>query len=327
MKDGVWTLVLVLDGHLECASAEFMLEMLPSTIKRALESVIESSDPLEDQDIAKALSESLISLDNKIKDDFLALLPADLTDFDAATALKDADGKPLIEVQRAMTGTTVAVALIDPRKRIHVASVGDCDVFLCSSNSEEEWTCSVLNTHHQCSNPDECARIIAEHPNDPECVDMNHRSGVPRLLSMLVLSRAIGDIYGKIPREFVRVLELGWGQSTVPDLSQIKTPPYLSNRPDVVHTKLPGQQFLIVATDGLDNLMRRHQHLREVEQSVLGVSLAPAVAKAQLAGENLAEAVLWEATGGDAIGNISEGWLLGTFNGRLDDITVAVVPL
>lgn len=45
-------------------------------------------------------------------------------------AMRDPDsveGHSRAEVLRARTGTTALVALIDPKKSIHVASLGDCD--------------------------------------------------------------------------------------------------------------------------------------------------------------------------------------------------------
>ncbi|KAJ7220577.1 hypothetical protein GGX14DRAFT_388992 [Mycena pura] len=210
---------------------DFVLETLPSTVQAALVSAVEESNsqPLDDDTVSKLLLQTLIGLDERIKTEFVALLPPDidaLSDFDAAIALRVPDGKPRIEVDRAISGTTATVALIDLSNRIHVASVGDCNAILCAE-SEDGWDCQDVGFHHQCSNPAEMAGIRAEHPGEPNCVTNTHRG---RLLGGMPLSRGIGDMHFKLLVNLVCILEAGCGESIGKEfIDNNITPPYMSN--------------------------------------------------------------------------------------------------
>ncbi|KAF7377904.1 Serine/threonine protein phosphatase 2C [Mycena sanguinolenta] len=293
-------------------------------VQAALMSAFEDSNShsLHDDAVSKILSEQLLTLDERIKTDFISLLPSNLDallDFDATVALRDANGKARVEVDRALSGTTATVALIDPTNRIHVASVGDCDAVLCAA-TENGWDCLDVGFHHQCSNPVEMARIEAEHPDEPDCI--TNRQFVPRLPGGMSLSRGIGDLAFKLPGNLVRVLG-AWNQKSFID--SLKTPPYMSNIPETAHAHLPGQKFLIIASDGLDHLMRRFRR-KDIPTREHGKIYAAAAARAA-AGTNLAAEVLWEAFGGDGEDNVYGDAIAGKLQGRVDDITVAVVPL
>ncbi|KAF5361564.1 hypothetical protein D9757_014121 [Collybiopsis confluens] len=143
-----WTFIAVLDGkqaklwincaqvtnnfpvgHGGTAAANFVLNELPIALKNS----IGATRPLADEEIAQILSRKILALDDQISDGFTSLFPDDLSQVsvdDAARAFKDpsADSGLCIEVLRAISGTTVAVALIDPSNVVHVASVGDCNV-------------------------------------------------------------------------------------------------------------------------------------------------------------------------------------------------------
>ncbi|KAJ7244409.1 phosphatase 2C-like domain-containing protein [Mycena haematopus] len=331
LTNGLWKLAVVLDGHGDTtATVDFILEALPSMVQAALVSTLEESNPqsLHDDAVSKILSDILVTLDGRIKNDFISLLPPDLSEsgFDATIALRDADGKPCVEVDRALSGTTATVALVDPSNRIHVASVGDCDTFLCVDTGDG-WDSQDMGFHHQCSNPVESARILAEHPGEPECVS---KTLVPRLLGGMILSRGIGDMHFKLPVNLVRVLEAAWGQTIwKPFIDGNKTPPYMSNIPEISHAHIPGRKFLIIASDGLDDLMRKRRSMRDADPRDLGKIYGAAAEKALAAGQNLATEVLWDAFAGDRDGedNIYAAAIAGNLQGRVDDITVAVVPL
>ncbi|KAJ7197000.1 phosphatase 2C-like domain-containing protein [Mycena pura] len=327
LSNGLWKLAVVLDGHGTSVTVDFVLNALPSIVQAALVSAVEESNsqPLGDDTVSKILSQALIGLDERIKNEFIALLPPDidaLSDFDATVPLRDPHGKPRIEVDRALSGTTATVALIDPLNRIHVASVGDCDAVLCVE-IEDGWDCQDMGFHHQCSNPAEMARIRAEHPGEPNCVTNTH---VGRLLGGMPLSRGIGDMHFKLPVNLVRILEAGCGESIGKAfIDNNITPPYMSNIPEIGHANVPGQKFLIIASDGLDHLMRRFRR-KNIPTREHGKIYAAAAARAP-AGQNLAAEVLWEAFGGDGEGNIYGDAIAGKLQGRVDDITIAVVPL
>ncbi|KAJ7195532.1 phosphatase 2C-like domain-containing protein [Mycena pura] len=283
LSNGLWKLVVVLDGHgVTHSTVDFILDKVPSMVKEALVSALRQSNSqsLDDDTLSKVLSEPLISLDNFIKDSFLSLLPSDLSNFDPTVALRDESGNMVIEVDRCVQGSTAAVALIDPSKRIHVANIGDCDAFLYS--------------------------------------EMN----------------GLGDMHYKLPVHLVRILGAAWGDPFGPGLmgdrnNTYKTPPYMSNLPEVAHAHVEGQKFLIVASDGLDHLLRnRFKHENPVEQGkICGAAAARALESESRNALNLAGVVLWEAYGGDGDGNIFGARLAGELQGRVDDVAIAVVPL
>ncbi|KAJ6461079.1 phosphatase 2C-like domain-containing protein [Mycena sanguinolenta] len=328
LRNGPWKLAVVLDGHGHTTAAvDFVLETLPGMVQAGLLSALEesNSESLPDFGVSKILSELLITLDDRIKNDFISLLPPDnnLSGFDASVALRDADGRPCVEVERALSGTTATVALIDPSNRIHVASVGDCDTVLCVK-TENGWDCLDMGFHHQSSNPVEMARIEAEHPGETDCI--TNKQYVARLLGGMPLSRGIGDMHFKLPADLVRILEAGCGRTIWKSfIDNNKTPPYMSNIPEIAHTHMPGQKFLIIASDGLDDLMERSLK-RKISTQDHGKIYAAAAARAPV-GKNLAVEVLWEAFGGDSEGNIYGDAIAGKLQGRVDDITIAVVSL
>ncbi|KAJ7244412.1 phosphatase 2C-like domain-containing protein [Mycena haematopus] len=332
LTNGLCKLAVVLDGHgYTTATVDFILEALPSMVQAALVSTLEepNSQSLHDDAVSKILSDILITLDERIENDFISLLPPDLSGFDATIALRDADGNPCVEVDRALSGTTATVALVDPSNRIHVASIGDCDTFLCV-DAGDGWDCQDMGFHHQCSNPVESARILAEHPGEPECVS---KTFIPRILGAqfeICFDSGIGDMHFKLPVNLVRVLEAAWGQTIwKPFIDGNKTPPYMSNIPEISHAHIPGRKFLIIASDGLDDLMRKRRSMRDADPRDLGKIYGAAAEKALAAGQNLATEVLWDAFAGDRDGedNIYAAAIAGNLQGRVDDITVAVVPL
>ena len=113
-------------------------------------------------------------------------------------------------------------------------------------------------------------------------------------------------------------------------LARIKTPPYLSNRPDVHHRQLHGRRadndrdattphsFLIMCSDGLTSVY---------PNAVNNVShWAQAVGSAMEMGESTALALLWQALGGDA-DTVSQYMTLESTEKWMDDITIAVLNL
>lgn len=86
---------------------------------------------LNDDVISQIITDSLVTLDTQILDDFTSLLPDSLISTeDVMSAVRDpssGEGQCRVEVLRALCGTTCTVALIDPSKAIHVGNLGDCD--------------------------------------------------------------------------------------------------------------------------------------------------------------------------------------------------------
>ncbi|ODM89852.1 [Pyruvate dehydrogenase [acetyl-transferring]]-phosphatase 1, mitochondrial, partial [Orchesella cincta] len=166
----------------------------------------------------------------------------------------------------ALSGAVACVTHVD-KEHLHVASCGDCRAVLGVWNSDTEtWVAQPLSTEHNSENAAEVSRIIAEHPEqERETVIRNDR-----LLGLLAPLRAFGDVRFKWTTEEVRryVSPFLGEQSVI--LSSL-TPPYLTARPDVFYHKLrPKDHFLILATDGLWDLLSPSQAVRLVGEHMSG---------------------------------------------------------
>ncbi|KAJ7054454.1 phosphatase 2C-like domain-containing protein [Mycena amicta] len=313
-------------GHGEDnGAAEFALEELPSMVEAGLREALTSSKTtlLEDDLVSKILADPLHALDERIKRDFLALLPTDRSLFEPSI-VRDASGALRIEYERAISGSTACLALVDPAHRVHVANLGDCDCFLVFTPPGEAPQYHDMGFHHRGSNPVEAARILAEHPNEPGCFDVQNGN----LWSGLNLSRGLGDMYLKVPADDALLLfhnldDPPPSRAIELNLSNL-TPPYLSNIAEVSHyAAIPGQTHLVIASDGLDELAERN-----MPGKVLGQICVDGVAQSPASNYNRASEVIWHAWGGNADGNLHRLLTTGKLlRGRVDDITVVVVSL
>jgi len=103
-------------------------------IKASLESAVGSTDTVLKSTIEKILVRCISGIDDRIKTDFVNFFPggprqiSKLTDDEIKSIINDPEtGNSYVQIMRARTGTTALVALIDPQKSLHVASLGDCE--------------------------------------------------------------------------------------------------------------------------------------------------------------------------------------------------------
>ncbi|GAB0100908.1 pyruvate dehydrogenase [Sergentomyia squamirostris] len=166
----------------------------------------------------------------------------------------------------AMSGAVACVAHVDGC-HLHVAGVGDCEAVLGSINeSTGQWTARKLSTEHNSQNLSEVRRIIGEHP--PSERDTAIR--MDRLLGQLAPLRALGDFRYKWPRETLhKVAGPHYGENVVPP--HYYTPPYLTAQPEVRYHRLePRDRFLVLATDGLWDVLTPIQVVRLVGEHMHG---------------------------------------------------------
>jgi pyruvate dehydrogenase phosphatase len=102
-------------------------------IKASLESAF-STEAVINSIIEEILVQCISGIDDRIKADFINFFPggprqiSKLTDDEIKSTIADPEtGKSYVQIMRARTGTTALVALIDPLKCLHVASLGDCE--------------------------------------------------------------------------------------------------------------------------------------------------------------------------------------------------------
>ena len=114
---------------------EFVLETLPGMIKVSLESAADTPHTnLGPNMIEDILVKCISDIDDRIKADLVNFFPgglkqiSELSDDEIMSVIKDPKTEySCVEILRARTGTTALIALVDPSRSLHVASLGDCE--------------------------------------------------------------------------------------------------------------------------------------------------------------------------------------------------------
>ena len=183
-------------------------------------------------------------------------------------AMKDRKDNNIQTVTVAMSGCVAAVAYIDGID-LHVASTGDCTAVVGYLNETDTWMPQRLTIEHNSDNVNEVKRIKSEHPEN------EHHNLIQggRLLSQLAPLRAFGDYKFKwdIPNIQKILGSIGWESACPPNY---KTPPYLTARPEVQYHRLtPRDKFLVIASDGLWDILTPMQVVRLVGEHIKGKSV------------------------------------------------------
>ncbi|KAF9804920.1 hypothetical protein SFRURICE_007823 [Spodoptera frugiperda] len=165
----------------------------------------------------------------------------------------------------ALSGAVACVAHIDG-PHLYVANVGDCNAVLGTMTDENEWIAKKITKEHNAENFDELKRIWNEHP-DSERKTVIRRD---RLLGELAPLRSIGDYRYKWPADLLEKLATPFmGPRAVP--ANYYTPPYLTAKPDIYYHRLsPKDNFLIIASDGLWDMMTPLQAVKLVGEHMKG---------------------------------------------------------
>ncbi|CAM9213865.1 unnamed protein product, partial [Chrysoparadoxa australica] len=146
------------------------------------------------------------------------------------------------------SGTTATVVLVYPDELV-VANVGDSRAVLCCSDQEEGSGAVALTVDHTPYIPAERARVEAVGGE----VTMN---GVLRVEGQLAVTRSLGN------RPFTETGLL----SSIPDVSIMRS---LNAQP----SNVPAMQFLIIASDGLWDVMTNDEAVARVQKHLLGLGV------------------------------------------------------
>ncbi|XP_046669028.1 pyruvate dehydrogenase [acetyl-transferring]-phosphatase 1, mitochondrial [Homalodisca vitripennis] len=171
----------------------------------------------------------------------------------------------------SMAGSVACVAHIDG-PHLHVASVGDCQAVLGVLSDTDTWTAKKISIEHNTDNQVEVNRILDEHPHHERDTVIR----MERLLGQLAPLRAFGDFRYKWSRQTLQnVVVPKFGEQVL--APNYHTPPYLTARPDIIHHRLtPRDRFLVIASDGLWDLVSPLQVVRLVGEHMSGkVTLSP----------------------------------------------------
>ena len=200
-----------------------------------------------------------------------------------------------------------------------------------SLKQDGSWLATPLSIDQTAANPDEVKRLQSEHPGEENFVIKNGR-----LLGQLQPLRSFGDIQYKWDKvTHSHVLTQVYGGPIVPP-SVYKTPPYLTAKPVVTHHHLqPHDKFLILATDGLWDMLSNEQAVGLVadflkQQSKDKGNKAEgdaADSQSELLEHNAATHLIRHALGGNDHSFVAQMLLVPDQYRRMwrDDITVTVL--
>ncbi|XP_003703150.1 pyruvate dehydrogenase [acetyl-transferring]-phosphatase 1-like protein, mitochondrial [Megachile rotundata] len=220
-----------------------------------VQDLIESECTKEFQ-METALENAFLRLDNDLSNE--ALLKLDKNNTARTLAV-------------AMSGAVAAVAHIDG-PHLHVAGVGDCQAVLGIFSESDGWSAKLMTVEHNTDNRAEVERILSEHPANEKSTVIK----VERLLGQLVPLRSLGDFRYKWSKDLLKKIIVPYfGEVAIPP--NYYTPPYLTAKPDVKYHRLtPRDKFLIIASDGLWDLISPLQAVRLVGEHMSGkVTLSP----------------------------------------------------
>ncbi|MFT7816775.1 pyruvate dehydrogenase acetyl-transferring-phosphatase 2, mitochondrial [Arapaima gigas] len=185
-------------------------------------------------------------------------------------------------VQAAFSGSTACVAHVDG-EGVYVANAGDCRAVLGVQEEDRGWSALPLSHDHNAQNELELARVRAQHPQVEESTVVQDG----RLLGILMPLRAFGDVRFKWSRELQHsVLENSCDLASTNIYQYMPpnfhTPPYLEVTPEVSYHRLrPQDRFLILASDGLWDMLGNEEAVRLVAEHLTGVPVQAPVSASE----------------------------------------------
>ncbi|XP_026760695.1 pyruvate dehydrogenase [acetyl-transferring]-phosphatase 1, mitochondrial [Galleria mellonella] len=208
--------------------------------------------PRDGVDVRSSLEQAILKLDNDLSREVVE--PYKVTG--------DIDPKTL---SVALSGAVACVSHIDG-PHLYVANVGDCNAVLGTMNEDNAWIAKKITKEHNSENFDELKRIWNEHPESERKTVIRR----DRLLGELAPLRSMGDFRYKWPVELLKNIAVPMvGQNAIPP--NYRTPPYLTAKPDIYYHRLtPKDKFLIIASDGLWDMMTPLQSVKLVGEHMKG---------------------------------------------------------
>ncbi|KAG7194369.1 uncharacterized protein KQ657_004581 [Scheffersomyces spartinae] len=153
----------------------------------------------------------------------------------------------------ALSGSCALLSFYDTNsKLLKVAVTGDSRAIL-GSFKDNKWTVRQLSIDQTAANPTEVAKIISEHPDEPNVI----KNG--RVLGTLEPSRAFGDCRYKLPASIQdRIYKQFFGRKLP---NNLKSPPYVTAEPVITTTKIDPEnnEFLVMASDGLYEMLSNEE--------------------------------------------------------------------
>ncbi|KIW31383.1 uncharacterized protein PV07_03036 [Cladophialophora immunda] len=245
-----WMFWGVFDGHSGWTTSAKLRQVLISFAARELNrtykaALSDAKSPFPSPAaIDQALKSAFVKLDNEICLDSVNKLSKNPSKRLAAEILAP-----------ALSGSCALLSFYDSQsKTLRVACTGDSRAVLGRRNPQTgKWFATPLSEDQTGSNPNEEARMRAEHPGEEYVI----RAG--RVLGNLEPTRAFGDAFYKWSRETQDRIKKNFFGRTPHQL--LKTPPYVTAEPVVSSTKINPSDgdFLVMATDGLWEMLTNEE--------------------------------------------------------------------
>lgn len=227
-------------------AAKLRQSLIPHVYEDLAKLYKSSSPPLSvpsDPDVQKTIQSTFLSLDHEIVWSHL-------------DTVKKANSKALATklLAPALSGSCALLAFYDATTQLlRVACTGDCRAVLGRRVDATTWSATPLSSDQTGANPEEAARIRAEHPpEEKDCV----RNG--RLLGYEP-SRVFGDATLKWSRDLaLTIREKFYGKTPS---EKVLTPPYATAEPVITTTKIHPEKgdFVVMACDGLWEMLSNEE--------------------------------------------------------------------
>ncbi|KAH9927233.1 protein serine/threonine phosphatase 2C [Fomitopsis serialis] len=237
-------LFAIMDGHRSYHTSQLLSKVLLPAIGLQLQQLTTAdSDP---QKVALAIQSAFVNLDWEIINAPLRILAENIDKLALANQqVPDLSQHPmaLATMQPAISGSCAIMALFDTaHQNLYVACTGDsravAGVYEETEDGNGSWRVEVLSEDQTGRNPSELKRMQSEHPAD----EANTVIMRGRVLGGLEPTRAFGDARYKWPRDVQEALHKAFMEGNAKTLravpSMLKTPPYVTARPEVTHRKL-----------------------------------------------------------------------------------------
>ena len=255
VPSGFWSFFGIFDGHNGGETSKWLSSNLIPAVSGALADLYSrftgESNSVPDPkptDIESTLKATFKQLDDDI---------VHVSRKAALSLASDSREKAIELLGPASAGSCALLSFYDSHSRLlHVALTGDSRAVLgrlsgqhpspdaphASCPTKRMYSAHALTVEQTGAHPEEAARLIAAHPDEPNVVQFG------RVLGMAV-SRAFGD--ARLKWTLAEQRELKRRQIGRPLQADIRSPPYIDAEPEVVSVPIRPGDFLILATDGL----------------------------------------------------------------------------
>lgn len=244
-----WMFFGIFDGHGGWTTSSKLRDQLISYVVREFGTIFKVANKEENLRYVPISA----TIDQAIKNGFLRL-DHEIVNKNIEKLLNDNNKAKAAELlMPALSGSCALLSFYDTNsKLLRVAVTGDSRALL-GSYKENHWTVKQLSIDQTGSNPTEVARIISEHPDEPNVI----RNG--RVLGTLEPSRAFGDCRYKLPALIQERIYKQFFGRRLPN--NLKSPPYVTAEPVVTTTKInpENNDFLVMASDGLYEMLSNEE--------------------------------------------------------------------